>query len=131
MNTSKRKRVLFLILSLGMFIAGAMMPAAALAQMETNGQANNGQAPAFNIAVQGETAGTVGGTLLNAIDWFGNIICPILGAGALAHTIIQARSGGRWAPSLATSGGLFAISAITRLAESFVIQGNSGITSGF
>lgn len=130
-TASLKQRILFAVLALGMFVAGAMMPAAALAQLNTNGMANNGQAPVFNTAVQGESAGTVGGTLLNSMNWLGNVICPILAAGAAVHTVIQWRSGGRWVPSAATAAGLLSISGLVRLAESFVMQGQTGVTTGF
>lgn len=126
-----KQKVMYMILALGMFVAGAMMPAAALAQLQTNGMANNGQTPVFNTAVQGESAGTVGGTLLNAMNWLGNLICPILAAGAAVHTVFQWRAGGRWVPSAATAAGLLSISGIMRLMESFVAQGQTGVMNGF
>ncbi len=128
-----KEQIMFMCLAVGLGIGSALLPAVVVAQtssggLTTNGSASNGNAPAFNVAVQGETAGTVEGTVLNAMNWLGNVICPLLAVGAGVHTVMQLRSGGRWMPSAATGVGLLSISGIIRLAESFIVSGNSGLT---
>ncbi len=124
---------MFICLAVGLGIGSALLPATVVAQssgggLSTNGSASNGNTPAFNVAVQGESAGTVEGTVLNMMNWLGNVICPMLAVGAGVHTIMQLRSGGRWLPSAATGVGLLSVSGIVRLAEYFIVNGSSGIT---
>lgn len=128
MKKSLKERIVYLCLAVGLGVAAAAFPASVVAQLSTNGSASNGSLPAFNTAVQGESAGTVEGTVLNAMNWIGNVICPLLAVGAGVHTVMQLRSGGRWLPSAATGVGLLSISGIMRLAEYFIANGNSGLT---
>jgi hypothetical protein len=133
MKRTIKERILFFCLAVGLGVAAAAFPASVLAQsgtgssgsLSTNGNASNGNAPAFNKAVQGESAGTVEGTVENAMNWLGNVICPMLAVGAGVHTVMQLRSGGRWLPSAATGVGLLSISGIVRLAEYFIINTSS------
>ncbi|MDI3255164.1 MAG: hypothetical protein QJR10_10345 [Bacillota bacterium] len=122
MQHSLRERFLYFCLAAGLAVAAAVCPASVLAQA-----ASSGSAPAFNKAVQGETAGTVEGAVENAMNWVGNVICPLLSVGAGVHAVMQFRSGGRWLPSAATGIGLLSISGIIRLAEYFVQMGAGGI----
>jgi hypothetical protein len=89
---------------------------------------NLGTAPALNAAVQGQQATQVEGGFLNIVNWFCNVIAPVGDALALGVSVAHWLSGrgfGRWA-----FGGtaLLAVSAITRLAENWIIQGTAGIT---
>lgn len=120
-------RIIYGFLAVGLGIASVGFPAIAAAQLTTNGSASNGNAPAFNKAVQGESAGTVEGTIENAMNWLGNVICPLLAVGAGVHTVMQLRAGGKWLPSAATGVGLLSISGMIRLAEYFIVNGNSGM----
>ena len=120
MKKTLKERISLFCLAVGLGIAAAAFPASALAQLQTNGTASNGNAPAFNKAVQGESAGTIEGTIENAMNWVGNVICPLAAVGAGVHTVMQLRSGGRWLPSAATGVGLLSISGIVRLAEYFI-----------
>jgi predicted transporter len=119
---SLRERIVYFCLAIGLAVAAAGLPAIAVAQT-----ASSGTTPAFNKAVQGETSGTVEGTIENAMNWVGNVICPLLAVGAGVHTVMQLRSGGRWLPSAATGVGLLSISGIIRLAEYFITNGSSGV----
>lgn len=130
-NKTLKERIQFICLAIGLGIGSATLPATLFAQSgypATNGSASSGYAPAFNVAVQGESAGTVEGTVLNGMNWLGNVVCPMLAVGAGVHTVMQVRSGGKWLPSAATGVGLLSISGITRLAEYFIVNGSSGIT---
>lgn len=113
--------------SIVLALAAAAWPASALAQMQmqTNGSASLGSAPAFNVAVQGESAGTVEGTVENAVNWLGNVICPLLAVGAGVNTVMQLRANGKWMPSAATAVGFLSISGIIRLAEYFIVNTSS------
>jgi hypothetical protein len=122
-----KTQIIYGCLAVGLGIATAAFPAIAVAQITTNGSASNGNAPAFNKAVQGESAGTVEGTIENAMNWLGNVICPLLAVGAGVHTVMQLRAGGKWLPSAATGVGLLSISGIIRMAEYFIVSGNSGM----
>jgi predicted transporter len=125
MTKRLKGRLYVFCLAAGLGIGAAAFPATVAAQLTTNGNASNGNAPAFNKAVQGESAGTVEGTVENAMNWLGNVICPLLAVGAGVHTVMQLRSGGRWLPSAATGVGLLSISGIIRLAEYFIVNTSS------
>jgi hypothetical protein len=130
MKKTLKERFFMFCLAVGIGLATAAFPAVALADLTTNGNASNGNAPAFNTAVQGESAGTLEGAAMNAMNWVGNIICPILAVGAGVSTVMQVRSGGKWMPHAATCGGLLSISAIMRLAEYWIVNTSStGITN--
>ncbi len=125
MTKRLKGRLYLFCLVAGLGVGAAVFPATVAAQLTTNGNASNGNAPAFNKAVQGESAGTVEGTVENAMNWLGNVICPLLAVGAGVHTVMQLRSGGRWLPSAATGVGLLSISGIIRLAEYFIVNTSS------
>jgi hypothetical protein len=122
MKKTLKERIIYLCLAVGLGVGATAFPAMAVAQ-----NASNGAAPAFNKAVQGEDSGTVEGTVENAMNWIGNVICPLLAVGAGVHTVFQLRAGRGWLPSAATAVGLLSISGIIRLAEFFITNGSSGI----
>src|SRR5713226_1968146 len=88
---------------------------------------NLGGAPAFNKAVQGQTAAQPEGAFLNAINWIGNVICPVGAALCVVMAMVsytQGRGVMRWA---ITAAGLLAISGLTRLIEFWINQGTGGV----
>lgn len=111
-----------LTLYLALVIIGAICaPAAAVAQ-------NLGQEPAVGVAVQGETAAQPEGTLLNAMNWLGNVICPVAAGGTLVGTVTKATTGGKWVPWAVGTGGLLSVSGGLRLIEYFVMNGRMGVS---
>lgn len=116
---SKQARLMLLLALVIIGAAGA--PAAAVAQ-------NLGQEPATGIAVQGETAAQPEGTLLNAMNWLGNVICPVAAGGTLVGTVAKATTGGKWVPWAVGTGGLLSVSGGLRLMEYFIMNGRSGVS---
>lgn len=107
----------FMLLLTLMFAGAAVMaPAHAMAQ-------NLGTTPAVGQAVQGQTAAQPEGTLLNLVNWVGNVICPVGAALFVVAAVVQYRGGRGWAPSAITAVCLLMVSAITRLAEYFIQNG--------
>ena len=110
-----------LTLLLALMVIGAIgAPAAVVAQ-------NLGQEPAIGVAVQGETAAQPEGTLLNAMNWLGNVICPVAAGGTLVGTVTKATTGGKWVPWAVGTGGLLSVSGGLRLIEYFVMNGRMGV----
>jgi len=67
---------------------------------------NLGQQPATGQAVQGQTAAQPEGTVLNLVNWVGNVISPVGAALAVVMAVVsysQGRGVARWA---VTAGGL-------------------------
>lgn len=88
---------------------------------------NLGGAPAVNKAVQGETAAQPEGTLLNVVNWVGNVIAPLLAVGCVVMAVVSYASGrgvARWA---VTAIGLLLISGLTRLIEFWIANGTAGV----
>jgi hypothetical protein len=88
---------------------------------------NLGAAPATGQAVQGQTAAQPEGTVLNLVNWVGNVIAPVGAALAVVMAVIaysQGRGVARWA---VTAGGLLVISGLTRLIEFWIQNGTGGI----
>ena len=88
---------------------------------------NLGTAPAFNKAVQGQQASQPEGAFLNAVNWIGNVICPVGAALCVVMAMVsytQGRGVMRWA---ITAAGLLAISGLTRLIEFWISQGTNGV----
>jgi hypothetical protein len=88
---------------------------------------NSGSAPVFDKAVQGQKAAQPEGTLLNVVNWIGNVVSPLLAVGAIVMAVIsytQGRGAGRWA---VTAVGLLMISGLTRLIESWINSGTGGV----
>lgn len=97
-----------------------LCPVVAIAQ-------NPGGAPVFNKAVQGQQATQPEGTVLNIVNWIGNVICPLLAVGAVVMAVIsytQGRGVMRWA---VTAVGLLMISGLTRLIEAWINSGTGGV----
>lgn len=68
---------------------------------------NLGQQPATGQAVQGQTAAQPEGTVLNLVNWVGNVISPVGAALAVVMAVVsysQGRGVARWA---ITAGGLW------------------------
>ena len=88
---------------------------------------NPGTAPVFNKAVQGEQATQPEGTLLNIVNWIGNVVSPLLAVAAVVMAIVsytQGRGVVRWA---VTAVGLLMISGFTRLIEAWINNGTAGV----
>jgi hypothetical protein len=88
---------------------------------------NTGSAPVFNKAVQGQQATQPEGTLLNVVNWVGNVVAPLLAVGAVVMAVISYSNGrgvARWA---VTAVGLLLISGLTRLIEAWITAGTSGV----
>jgi hypothetical protein len=88
---------------------------------------NLGAAPATGQAVQGQTAAQPEGTVLNLVNWVGNVIAPIGAALAVVMAVLaysQGRGVMRWS---VTAGGLLVISGLTRLIEFWIQNGTAGV----
>src|SRR5438445_7111101 len=88
---------------------------------------NLGQSPAVGQAVQGETAAQPEGTVLNLVNWIGNVIAPVGAALAVVMAVVsysQGRGVMRWS---VTAGGLLVISGLTRLIEFWIQNGTGGV----
>ena len=88
---------------------------------------NLGAAPATGQAVQGQTAAQPEGTVLNLVNWVGNVIAPIGAALAVVMAVIaysQGRGVMRWS---VTAAGLLVISGLTRLIEFWIQNGTGGV----
>jgi hypothetical protein len=88
---------------------------------------NLGQQPATGQAVQGQTAAQPEGTVLNLVNWVGNVIAPVGAALAVVMAVLaysQGRGVARWA---VTAGGLLVISGLTRLIEFWISNGTAGV----
>jgi hypothetical protein len=88
---------------------------------------NLGQAPATGRAVQGQTAAQPEGTVLNLVNWVGNVIAPVGAALAVVMAVVaysQGRGAMRWA---VTAGGLLVVSGLTRLIEFWIQNGTAGV----
>ena len=84
---------------------------------------NLGKEPAVGQAVQGEQASQPEGAFLNLVNWIGNVICPVGAALAIVACVVCWRHGRGYMPWALTAGGLLTISALTRLAEFFIQNG--------
>jgi hypothetical protein len=88
---------------------------------------NLGAAPATGQAVQGQTAAQPEGTVLNLVNWVGNVIAPVGAALAVVMAVVaysQGRGVARWA---VTAGGLLVVSGLTRLIEFWIQNGTAGV----
>ena len=88
---------------------------------------NLGQQPATGQAVQGQTAAQPEGTVLNLVNWVGNVISPVGAALAVVMAVVsysQGRGVARWA---VTAAGLLVISGLTRLIEFWIQNGTAGV----
>jgi hypothetical protein len=88
---------------------------------------NLGTQPATGQAVQGQTAAQPEGTVLNLVNWVGNVISPVGAALAVVMAVIaysQGRGVMRWA---VTAAGLLVVSGLTRLIEFWIQNGTAGV----
>lgn len=88
---------------------------------------NPGSAPVFNKAVQGQQATQPEGTVLNVVNWIGNVISPLLAVGCVVMALVSYTTGRgamRW---VVTAIGLLMISGLTRLIESWISSGTGGV----
>lgn len=88
---------------------------------------NLGQQPAIGQAVQGQTAAQPEGTVLNLVNWVGNVIAPVGAALAVVMAVVsysQGRGVMRWS---VTAAGLLVISGLTRLVEFWIANGTAGV----
>src|SRR6266478_2524621 len=88
---------------------------------------NLGAAPATGQAVQGQTAAQPEGTVLNLVNWVGNVIAPVGAALAVVMAVVaysQGRGVMRWS---VTAAGLLVISGLTRLIEFWIANGTQGV----
>jgi hypothetical protein len=88
---------------------------------------NLGQQPATGQAVQGQTAAQPEGTVLNLVNWVGNVIAPVGAALAVVMAVVsysQGRGVARWA---VTACGLLVVSGLTRLIEFWIQNGAGGV----
>jgi hypothetical protein len=88
---------------------------------------NLGTQPATGQAVQGQTAAQPEGTVLNLVNWVGNVIAPVGAALAVVMAVVsysQGRGVARWA---VTAAGLLVISGLTRLIEFWIQNGTAGV----
>jgi hypothetical protein len=88
---------------------------------------NLGAQPATGQAVQGQTAAQPEGTVLNLVNWVGNVISPVGAALAVVMAVVsysQGRGVMRWA---VTAAGLLVISGLTRLIEFWIQNGTAGV----
>ena len=87
----------------------------------------SGDQPPTGQAVQGQTAAQPEGTVLNLVNWVGNVISPVGAALAVVMAVIsysQGRGVARWA---VTAAGLLVISGLTRLIEFWIQNGTAGV----
>ena len=122
MRSSNRRnlRCRFALAALLAIASFQMFPLMAHAQ-------NLGQQPATGQAVQGQTAAQPEGTVLNLVNWIGNVISPVGAALAVVMAVVsysQGRGVARWA---VTAGGLLVISGLTRLIEFWIANGTAGV----
>lgn len=80
----------------------------------------SGSAPALGNTVQGQSAGTPESALRTAMNYLGNVICPILSVSFFVMGVLNYRSGKNVAPPIITAVCLLGISGIVRYAESLV-----------
>jgi hypothetical protein len=88
---------------------------------------NLGTQPATGQAVQGQTAAQPEGTVLNLVNWVGNVIAPVGAALAVVMAVVaysQGRGMMRWS---VTAAGLLVISGLTRLIEFWIQNGTAGV----
>jgi hypothetical protein len=110
------------LLSLLMMAALQLYPMGAFAQ-----NPNPGTAPQFKKAVPGQEATQPEGTVLNIVNWIGNVISPLLAVGCIVMAVISYSAGRgamRW---VVTAIGLLMISGLTRLIEAWINSGTGGV----
>ena len=93
-----------------------LLPVAGAAQ-------NLGKSPAVGKAVQGQQATQVEGTVLNAVNWICNVICPVIAAGCFVAAAFKYQANRPYMSSIVGGAIFLAVSAVTRLIEYFIAQG--------
>jgi hypothetical protein len=110
------------------FALAALLAIASIQLFAVAAKAQNlGTQPATGQAVQGQTAAQPEGTVLNLVNWVGNVISPVGAALAVVMAVVsysQGRGVARWA---ITAGGLLVISGLTRLIEFWIANGTAGV----
>jgi hypothetical protein len=118
-NWGKRRQRLVLAFLLTILVI-QFFPLIAYAQ-------NLGGQPATGKAVQGQTAAQPEGTVLNLVNWVGNVIAPVGAALAVVMAVVaysQGRGVMRWS---VTAAGLLVVSGLTRLIEFWIQNGTAGV----
>jgi hypothetical protein len=108
-------------------LAGLLVIVSLQFMPQTTHAQNLGQSPATGQAVQGQTAAQPEGTVLNLVNWVGNVIAPVGAALAVVMAVVaysQGRGVARWS---VTAGGLLVISGLTRLIEFWIANGTQGV----
>lgn len=88
---------------------------------------NPGSQPQLGKAVPGQKPTQPEGTMLNLVNWVGNVIAPLGAVLCVVMAVIsytQGRGVARWA---VTAVGLLMVSGLTRLIESWVTNGTGGV----
>lgn len=111
-----RKLMAFTIL-----LAILAIPVAGFAQGATLG--NNG--PSTGKAVRGQDAQQVEGGVLNAVNWVSNVICPVIAALCFVSAGFKYQAQKPYVSSVVGGGVFLGISAVTRLIEYFIQQGQA------
>lgn len=110
-----------MLLALVVFVPGAtLMTAAAHAQSSSSSTPSSGAAPDLGNTVQGQSSGTIESALRTAMNYLGNVICPIISIVFFVITVLNWRNGKGVAGPLITACLLLAISGVVRYAESLV-----------
>ncbi len=86
---------------------------------------NLGTAPAVGKAVQGQQATQVEGAVLHVVNWICNVICPVIAAGCFVSAAFKYQSQRPYMSSIVGGGVFLAVSAVTRLIEYFIAQGQA------
>lgn len=113
-------------------LAAVLCLAAAQAGMlvyaqSAGGNPNPGTAPQLGKAVPGGSATQPEGTVFNLVNWVGNVIAPLGAVLCVVMAVISYTHGrgvARWA---ITAVGLLMISGLTRLIESWIVNGSNGV----
>ena len=109
---SRYKKVLVLT-SLFVILA---LPVASMAQ-------NLGTTTSTGQAVQGQKATQVEGSIMNAVNWLSNVICPTIAAVCFVAAGFKYQAQKPYMSSIVGGGIFLAVSAATRLIEYFIAQG--------
>ncbi len=110
-----------LVMAIFLLLPGAgLITGSAYAQGSSSSTPTSGSAPALGNTVQGQSSGTPESALRSAMNYLGNVICPIISVAFFVLAIINYRAGKGVAAALITAVALLAVSGIVRYAESLV-----------
>jgi hypothetical protein len=84
---------------------------------------NLGKTAATGQAVQGQQATQVEGAVLNVVNWICNVICPVIAACCFVAAAFKYQANRPYMSSIVGGGIFLAVSAVTRLIEYFIAQG--------